>query len=99
MLVPELVSSTAITKSAFSWYMISETGKSYIDFGEPNTAAMSDSSKVVSLPINSNSNYWATDITGFKWNGSQISDSTEYKLSGSFAIHDSGASCIMGPSA
>ena len=99
MLVPELVANTAITKSAFSWYMISETGKSYIDFGEPNTAAMFDSSKVVSLPINQNSYYWSTSITGFKWNGSQISDSTEYKLTAFYAIHDSGASCIMGPNA
>mmetsp|Transcript_37247 Transcript_37247/g.49008 ORF Transcript_37247/g.49008 Transcript_37247/m.49008 type:complete len:94 (-) Transcript_37247:550-831(-) len=70
MLVPELVKSTAITRNAFSWYMVRDTGRSYVDFGAPNTSAMSDASALVNLPIKSNSYYWSTDITGFKWSGS-----------------------------
>ena len=41
--------------------------------------------------------FWATDITGFKWGAEYPTDTTEYKLTGTYANHDSGSSCIMGP--
>ena len=60
---------------------------------------MSDSNAVVYLPIKSENNYWATDITGFKWGSELPSDTTEYKLSATFSLHDTGSSCIIGPNA
>ena len=62
MIIPALVKSTTITESVFSWYMSGLDGKTYIDFGTPNEAVMSDPKSIVYLPIDEQNYYWGSTI-------------------------------------
>ena len=95
--VPEMAKSGAITKKVFSFYLSGLSGRSYIDFGEPNTAVYKDASLYVSMPIKSANKYWTNTISGLRWKKNS-NDRTEYKLNSADALTDSGSSCIIGPS-
>ena len=69
-------------------------GESYIDFGAPNTSAMSNPRDLVYLDIEYNSEWWTSSITGFKWD---VEDATEFKIERTYALTDTGQSCISGP--
>ena len=62
MIIPALVKSTTITESVFSWYMSGLDGKTYIDFGTPNEAVMSDPKSIVYIPIVDRTYHWESSI-------------------------------------
>ena len=95
MFVLEMVADSTITDKIFSWYMSDEQGKTYIDFGAPNSSVF-DASNLVYLPIKNNNYKWASTITGFRWT-TNSNNNEEYKFTEAEAFTDTGSACIMGP--
>ena len=95
MFVPEMVTDSTITDKVFSWYMSAEAGRTYIDFGTPNSAIY-NAAELIWLPIVSNNYWWTNKITGLRWTKNS-NDNVEYRISEANAITDTGSSCIAGP--
>lgn len=95
MFVPEMVTDSTITDKVFSWYMSGLAGKTYIDFGTPNSAIY-DAAELIWIPIESNDYWWTSKITGIRWTKNS-NDSVEYKYPEAKALTDTGSSCIIGP--
>lgn len=96
MFIPEMVTDSTITEKVFSWYMSNEAGKTYIDFGTPNSSVY-DNAKLIYIPILSSNDFWTNKIKGLRWSKNS-NDNTEYKFNESNALTDTGSSCIIGPS-
>lgn len=75
---------------------LDDSQHSYIDFGVPNTAAMTDPADTVYIDIIDNNIWWTNHITGIRW-GSEMNDATEYATESTEALTDTGSSCIIGP--
>ena len=99
MFVPEMVKDSTITAKVFSWYMTGKSGKSYVDFGAPNTAVYSDPAKLFYINIESNDYWWTSKIKGMRWKKNWSDTTTEYKFTEAKALTDTGSSCIIGPKA
>jgi len=95
MIIPEMVADSTITEKVFSWYLSNEAGKSYIDFGAPNSSVYK-SSELIYMPIKSDSDYWTSSIKGVRWS-TNSNEKTEYKVTERNALTDTGSSCITGP--
>ena len=65
-----MMTTSDIGEKTFSFLLTGLSGQSYIDFGPPNTAAMSDPASVVYVPIKSENIHWTAEVTGFRWNAS-----------------------------
>ena len=52
---------------------------SYIDFGTPNTAAMSDPADLIYIDIIDNNIWWTEYVTGVRW-GDSFGDPIEYAV-------------------
>lgn len=85
-----------LTEEVFSFYLTGESGDSYIDFGTPNTAAMSDPADIVYIDILDNYYHWEEYVTGVRW-GPEMNDATEYSVDTYRGLTDTGSSCIIGP--
>ena len=99
MFVPEMVKDSTITAQIFSWYMTGQSGKSYVDFGAPNTAVYSDASKLFYINIESNDYWWSSKVTGIRWKTNHEDLTTEFKIDSTKGLTDTGSSCIIGPKA
>ena len=97
MFVPEMVTDSTITDKVFSWYMSGKAGKTYIDFGTPNSSIY-DNAKLIYIPIKDNNYWWTNSITGVRWTKNSA-NRVEYKYTSSNALTDTGSSCIIGPAA
>lgn len=53
-----MFSDSTITENVFSFYLTNLSGSSYIDFGTPNTAVMSDVNDIIYMDILSNDYWW-----------------------------------------
>lgn len=98
LLVPHLHRQGIIERSTFSVYLTSIPGESYIDFGEPNLAAMSNPGAVVWLDVlneDGNESWWTNKINGIKWGDT---DDAAFALTERKAFTDTGTSCLIGPS-
>ena len=68
-------------------------GTSYIDFGTPNPAAMSDPNDIIYIDQQANAQHWTNTVSAYKWKSSDV----EVPLSAKDALTDTGSSCIIGP--
>jgi len=94
LFVPEMVKDGSLTESVFSFHLSGLEGKSYIDFGSPNPAAMKgDPSEIIYIPNQSGQVYWQNEVTGFRFtaNADNTADQSFVKRN---ALTDTGASCI-----
>lgn len=96
MVMPDITADSTITQNVFSFYMADLSIQSYIDFGEPNTAAMKDPNDLVYIDADTTKVHWTNTITGFRW-ASNMEDFKEYAIIAADAITDTGASCLIGP--
>lgn len=95
MFIHAMVSSSDITEKVFSFYLTGLNSESYVDFGTPDTSVMNG--PVTYLPIESENKFWASSISGFRWENK--TDTVEYALKQApKALTDTGTSCIFGPS-
>ena len=66
LIVPHLHSQGIISSNMFSFYLTSKAGASYIDFGTPNPAVMSDPDDIVWIEVlneDGNENWWTNKLT------------------------------------
>ena len=94
----KMFADSTIDENVFSFYLTDQLGSSYIDFGTPNTAVMSDPADIVYIDIDDDNIWWTAPIQGMRW-GSSMNDDTEYAIESIDALIDTGTSCIIGPSA
>ena len=89
----------AITEPTFSFHLSGLAGKSYIDFGTPNSAAMKggDPSQVIYIQSIAGKIHWTNYITAMRFT-SNTSDLSTKSLTKTEATTDTGSSCILGPS-
>jgi len=99
MFMPKMTADSTITQKVFSWYMTGQSGKSYIDFGAPNTAVYSSPSSLFWIDILSDDYWWTNRVTGVRWSSGVPDTSTEYKYSSKKGLTDTGSSCLIGPKA
>ena len=93
MIMTGMGTDSDIAEKVFSYYLTGLSGQSYLDFGTPNSSVYTDG--VIYIDILSENYWWSSNLTGFRWKG----ESTAYAIStGSFALTDTGSSCIVGPS-
>lgn len=59
MIMHKMVADSTITEKVFSLYLTNQSSSSYIDFGAPNTAVMSDENAIVWIDILSENLYWS----------------------------------------
>ena len=71
-----------------------DTGSSYIDFGTPDTSVMTSESDIVWLESTNVGGWWSNYVTGWKYSDSSVSIGTLK----TWALTDTGSSCIHGPS-
>ena len=95
--MPELYRAGSINQNVFSFFLTGLEGSSYMDFGKPNPNAMSNEDDLVWIQSRNINNMWTNYINGFRWRGDGI-DRDEYYLANTFALTDTGSSCILGPS-
>ena len=58
MIMNKMFSDSTIDEKVFSFYLTGESGSSYIDFGTPNTAVMSDPSSILYIDIQDENRWW-----------------------------------------
>jgi len=58
MIMNKMVTDSTITEKAFSFYLTDLGSSSYIDFGTPNTAVMSDENDIIWIDIESENIWW-----------------------------------------
>ena len=75
----------------FSVFLTGTDGDSYIDFGTPNQAAMSDPSQMVYMDV-LETPWWSQWLTGIRYTDGSIES-----VPSAIAHFYTGASCIMGP--
>ena len=97
MIMNKMFDDSTIDEKVFSFYLTDLANDSYIDFGTPNTAVMSDPADIIWIPIEDNDYWWTAKVQGLRW-GSLMNDSAEYMLTEADALTDTGTSCIIGPS-
>ena len=101
MFMNKMVETSLIDKNIFSFYLTGVDGDSYIDFGEPNPAAMSDPADLVYMDVIDDTPFWTEYVTGIRFetgvdsNGDLTYES--YSIPASKSETDSGSSCIIGP--
>ena len=93
MFMYTMIETSTITNNIFSFFLTGLDGDSYIDFGTPNPAAMSDPSAILYIPIEDENYWWTSKISGIRWQGS----TEEYALEEIDGVTDTGTSCIIGP--
>ena len=54
----KMVTDSTITEKTFSFYLTDLGSSSYIDFGTPNTAVMSDENDIIWIDIESENIWW-----------------------------------------
>ena len=91
--MPELFEAGVISESVFSFYLTDLSDNSYIDFGTPNTSVMTSESDLIWIDSNNYRSLWTNNVTGWRWSGS----ATEYSLESTWALTDTGSSCVYGP--
>ena len=96
MIMNKMFDDSTIDEKVFSFYLTDLAGSSYIDFGTPNTAVMSDPADIIWIPIEDDDYWWTAKVQGLRW-GSLMNDSTEYMITEADALTDTGTSCIIGP--
>lgn len=96
MFMHKMYTDSTIDEKVFSFYLTGLSGSSYIDFGTPNTAVMSDPADIVYIDIESEDRWWTAQLQGLRW-GSLMNDETEYSITSASALTDTGTSCIIGP--
>ena len=67
-MVPKLYSTGQISENAFSVHLDLSENVSFIDFGAPNSDIVGDYSDVLWIASSETSNFWESEISGFKWN-------------------------------
>ena len=93
MLMQNLLNSGALTEMTFSVFMTGTDGNSYMDFGPPNEAAMSDPAELIQFDSLEGDPWWSNHV-----NGIRFEDGSEYSVQPTTrTITDTGASCIIGP--
>ena len=95
--VPALFAAGVISENIFSFLITGDantTGNSYIDFGTPDTSVMTSESDIVWIPSTSVGGWWTNNVTGWRYTGS----SNEIGLPSTWALTDTGTSCLIGPS-
>ena len=103
-LIGEATFSMRLDTNVYKSNPAASDAASFIDFGEPNIAAMRNRNDLVWIPNLPNQNYWANTVTGFKW-GYSNDESTfpinpeKIELPATTAILDSGWYDIIGPTA
>ena len=70
------------------------TGNSYIDFGTPDTSVMTSESDIVWINSTNVGGWWTSNVIGWRYTGS----SDEIGLTSTWALTDTGSSCLYGPS-
>lgn len=98
LLVPHLHRRGIIKEPTFSVYLTSIPEESFIDFGEPNLAVMSDPGAVVWLDVlneDGNESWWTNKINGVRWG---TDTKAVFALDERKAFTDTGTSCLIGPS-
>lgn len=58
MIMPKMYADSTITENVFSFYLTNLSGSSYIDFGTPNTAVMSDVNDIIYMDILAEDYWW-----------------------------------------
>ena len=95
--VPALFDAGVISENMFAFLMtgdVNTTGNSYIDFGTPDTSVMTSESDIVWIKSTSVGGWWTANVTGWRYTGS----SNEIGLPSTWALTDTGTSCLIGPS-
>ena len=97
MFMNYLIEDGDIDEMSFSFLLAGTDSESYIDFGAPNPAAMDG--EPVYLNLLPNNPWWATKISGFRFDEVTDSERHEYSIESGItdAITDTGTSCIYGP--
>ena len=98
MIMNKMFTDSTIDEKVFSFYLTDLDNSSYIDFGTPNTAVMSDEADIIYIDIEDEDYWWSAKVQGLRW-GSQMNDDTEYSIVEANGLTDTGTSCIIGPSA
>ena len=91
--MPVLEKKGNLSKPSFSIYTADTYADSYIDFGTPDSSIVGDYSKTTWVPIDKNKDYWANDISGWRW-GREEKDLIVKTLSGHSGFLDSGSGYI-----
>ena len=92
----KMIDDSTIDQKVFSFYLTDLQGSSYIDFGTPNTAVMSDVNDIIYIDIIDDDAWWTNYVEGIRF-GDLMNDVTEYALTRSTALTDTGTSCVIGP--
>ena len=85
-----------LLEPSFSVYTADTDSDTYIDFGVPDSSIVGDYTKTTWVPIDKSKDYWANDISGWRWGGEE-KDLTVKSLSGHSGFLDSGSGYILGP--
>ena len=72
-------------------------GESHIDFGPPDTSAMTDEADLVWLDVLSGDANWANQISGVRFGGLDPNIDADFKFTPKRAFTDTASSCISGP--
>ena len=62
MIMYALAEQSVITENVFSFFLTGEAGDSYIDFGTPNTAAMSAAEDLVWIDVIDDNDWWTANV-------------------------------------
>ena len=99
LIMPRLHEAGVFEDNMFSFFLTGTSGDSYIDFGTPNPAAMSNPDDVIYIPIVDSDPWWTNYVSGFRWKAGDVgvTDTTEYSITPIKALTDTGSSCIIAP--
>jgi len=79
MIMHKMFDDSTIDEKVFSFYLTDLASSSYIDFGTPNTAAMTDEADIIYIPIIDDDYWWTAKVQGLRW-GTEMNDDTEYMI-------------------
>ena len=94
LFVPSLHTKGVLSKNMFSVYIGQDVSDSYIDFGTPDTSVMTSESDIVWINSTNVGGWWTANVIGWRYTGS----SDEVGLTSTWALTDTGSSCLYGPS-
>lgn len=62
MIMNKMFADSSIDENVFSFYLTDLASSSYIDFGTPNVAAMSDEADIIYIDINDEDAWWTAQV-------------------------------------
>ena len=63
----KMMTDSTIDQQVFSFYLTDLQGSSYIDFGAPNTAVMSDVNDIIYIDIIDDDAWWTNYVEGIRF--------------------------------